>query len=73
MLNKAKLRAEMVLHDDTQSKLADALGVSLSRVNAKINEWNGAEFTQTEIELISKRYGLTAKEMKSIFFAQEVS
>lgn len=71
MLNKSKLRSEMALHEDTQSDLAEALGISLSRVNAKINEWHGAEFTQTEIMQIGVRYCLTPKKLNEIFFAVE--
>lgn len=38
MLDKALLRSKMVAYEDTQRTLAAALGISLSRLNAKINE-----------------------------------
>lgn len=36
-------------HDETQATLAKKLGLSLSRLNAKINNTNGADFTRPEI------------------------
>jgi len=66
------LRSAMVKHGDTQSDLAEAMGISLSRLNAKINN-NGAEFKQTEIMFIKQRYKLTAKEVNEIFFNPKVS
>ena len=54
-MNKAMLESVMKLNSDTQSDLADYLGISLSRLNAKINEYRGAQFFQTEIAAIKKR------------------
>ena len=71
-MNKALLRSAMVKNGDTQKTLADAMGVSLSRLNAKINSDN-AEFKQTEILFIKQRYNLTAAEVNEIFFADKVS
>ena len=70
MLNKAKLRSHMVANNDTQESLANALGISLSRLNAKINEYGGAEFKQNEIAFIKARYSLKPTETDAIFFAQ---
>lgn len=53
---------------DTQQTLADALGISLSRLNAKIKECKGAQFWQNEIMFIKKRYSLTSDEINNIFF-----
>lgn len=53
--------------------LADALDLSLTRTNAKINETDGAEFTKREITIIKIRYHLTAEEVDQIFFAEKVS
>ena len=66
-MNKALLRAEMIKHGDTQETLAKAMGVSLSRLNAKINS-DSAEFRQTEIIFIKDRYNLSAADVDSIFF-----
>lgn len=58
----------MVLFGDTQGELADVLGISQQRLSAKINETNGAEFTQKEIKAIKERYNLTSEETALIFF-----
>ena len=56
-----------------QEDLAKAIGISLQRLNAKINETGGAEFTQGEIQGIKERYKLTPDEVDNIFFASVVS
>ncbi len=71
-MDEKLLRSAMIKHGDTQSMLAEAMGISLSRLNAKINN-NGAEFKQTEIMFIKQRYKLTAKEVNEIFFNPKVS
>lgn len=68
MVATALLRSHMVKHSDTQAGLAKDLGLSLSRVNAKIHNTSGAEFKQSEIALIKKKYGLSAQEIDDIFF-----
>lgn len=55
-MNKKLLRSEMILHDDTNSTLANALGISPQSLSSKMNETNGAEFTQKEISKIRARY-----------------
>ncbi len=72
-MNKNLLESKMKLLGDTQSTLADAIGISLSRLSAKINEYEGAEFTQGEINSIKERYQLSADEVDCIFFAKAVS
>lgn len=72
-VNKCLLKSHLARLGDTQADLAEEMGISLSRLNAKINETGGAEFTQTEISFIAKRYGLTAKETMRIFFDNKVS
>lgn len=71
-MNKNKLKGLIVTYDGNQSALATAMGLSLSRLNAKINE-NDAEFTQSEIAFIRDRYGLSKEEVCDIFFEDEVS
>ena len=68
-MNDAMLRAKMVLHGDSSADLAEYLGISRQTISAKINETNGAEFTQQEIRKIINRYGLTESETCEIFFA----
>ena len=72
-MNKAMLESVMKLNSDTQADLADYLGISLSRLNAKINEYRGAQFFQTEIAAIKKRYSLSESQVGAIFFGGKVS
>lgn len=65
--------SKMKLFGDTQESLAEALSLSLSRLNAKINETDGAEFKQSEIKFFIDRWHLTAEEVYMIFFAAKVS
>lgn len=72
-MNKNKLEAVMKLNGDTGTTLSEYLGMARSTFSAKINEKNGAEFTQSEIASIKKRYELTADEVVEIFFKENVS
>ena len=72
-MDKNLLRAYMAEHGDTQAQLAEAMGISLSRLNAKINGTRGAEFSQSEIQFIANRYQMKAKEVSAVFFAGKVS
>lgn len=72
-MNKNELEAMMKRHGDTGCTLANYLGIARSTFSAKINETNGAEFTQGEILMIKTKYSLTADEIDTIFFAQKVS
>lgn len=72
-MNKALLNSHMAKHSDTQTSLAEAMSLSLSRLNAKINESHGAAFTQTEMTFIIKRYELSNDEACEIFFSQKVA
>lgn len=67
-LNKLFLKSHMARYGDTQKNLADAIGLSLSRLNAKINSAKGAEFTQNEISFIAQRYKLKARDIEDVFF-----
>ena len=73
VMNAVELKAEMVRHGDTSRTLAMALGISRQRFSAKLNEKDGAEFTQWEIAAIVRRYDLSAEQTKLIFFASNVS
>lgn len=70
-MNKNKLRAKMIEHGDTQTTLAEFLGLSLSNLSLRIN--GKVDFRQSEIDAIKQRYKLTAGELDSIFFADAVS
>lgn len=72
-MNKLLLMSYMIRNGDTQESLAKAMNLSLSRLNAKINERSGAVFDQVEMQVIIDRYSLSADEAINIFFAKEVS
>lgn len=72
-MNKLELEIIMKRYGDTQSRLAEAIGISRVRLNAKINETNGASFTQPEISAIKERYNLSDTDINSIFFERCVS
>ena len=67
-MNKNIFVSKMKLHGDTQEVLADAIGISVQRLNAKINQTGGAEFTMSEIRAIKIRYDLSCQELDDIFF-----
>ena len=67
-MNKNKFVSVMKLHGDTQESLAEAIGLSVQRMNAKINSTGGAEFTMSEIRAIKIRYRLKSEEIDDIFF-----
>lgn len=67
-MNKDKLLAVIKEHRDSQEDLAKAIGLSRTRLSAKIHNRNNASFTQPEISAIKKRYALTATEVNEIFF-----
>lgn len=71
-VNSRLLKSFIVRYDEKQSVLADAMGLSLSRLNAKINGTH-AEFTQGEMDFIRLRYNLTDSDFRDIFFTTEVS
>lgn len=71
-MNSQKLKGLITANDGNQSTLADAMGISLSRLNAKINE-TGAEFSQSEIAFIRDRYKLNKSQVVDIFFTNDVS
>ena len=58
----------MAEYGDTQATLSAAMGLSLSRFNAKVNERNGATFTQAEITFIVERYHISSQKATAIFF-----
>lgn len=72
-MNKKLLQAKMKIYGDTNATLAAAIGCSQQRISAKINAKNGAEFTQSQIGIMIKRYHLTNEEAHAIFFADLVS
>lgn len=68
-MNKNELVSKMKKHGDNQTDLANYIGISVQRFNAKLNGTGGAEFTQGEIVKIKEKYNLTSEEVDAIFFA----
>ena len=67
-MNAPLLKGLMVSNGDTQEKLAEFLGISLSRFNAKLNERDGAAFTQPEITAMVERYHMNSETAMAVFF-----
>ena len=63
----------MVKHGDTQNTLAKDMGINISTLNAKINNYRNYCFNQAEIAYIKNRYNLSARDVNNIFFANVVS
>lgn len=72
-MNKLRLESVMRLHGDTGTSLAKFLNIARTTFSAKINETNGAEFTQGEIAMIKAKYSLSPDDIVAIFFDNKVS
>ena len=71
-MNSALLKSYIVKNEDTQAKLAKALGISTSNLNEKING-KTVSFRQNEIAAIKERYNLTPEEIDAIFYSIPLS
>lgn len=70
-MNSREMKAAMKRADDTQWKLAEALGLQLSGLNARIN--GHIDFRASEICAIRKRYNLSEEDTARIFFDSTAS
>ena len=70
-MNTQMLKGKIAEHGDTQAQLAEAMGISASNLNDKIN--GKVSFRQNEIAAIRDRYHLSAQEVDLIFFSKELS
>ena len=70
-MNSDKLLGVIKEKGDTQEDLAKAIGLSRTRLSAKIHK--KAAFTQPEILAIKRHYQLTKEQIDDIFFADYVS
>lgn len=66
-MNTNELKAAMKRNNDTQEKLAEALGLQVSGVSERVN--GKVDFRRTEINIIRERYNLSPEETIKIFFA----
>lgn len=62
---KGKLRENAL----SQEEIAEKMGISLSRFNAKINGRGGAQFVLGEVQSLKKILDLTAEQVDQIFFS----
>lgn len=77
-MNKKLFGVQMVLNDETQDTVAEALGVARGTLNRKINEYpdpngNRYMFNQKEISALIERWKLTPEDVVAIFFNRNVS
>lgn len=72
-MDKSLLQSFMVKNGDTGIILSKEMGISQQTFSAKINEKDGKEFTQSEIDFFIERYSLKPEEVIAIFFKKEVS
>ena len=70
-MNSLEMKVAMKKNEDTQEKLAEALGLQTSGLNARIN--GKIDFRASEICVIRDRYHLTPEETDKIFFRKEAS
>ena len=68
-MNELLLKVFMREHGDTQETLAQALNIHSHTLYMKMRESNRKQqFTQEEINFITKRYNLTPENVVKIFF-----
>lgn len=70
MVDKRKLLATMAFHGDSQTSLCRKIGINTSTFNGRIH--GVSDFKASEIQSISRLYGLSDHDMRAIFFADEL-
>lgn len=68
-MNTNQLKGKLREYGLTQEALAGEMGVSLSRLNAKVNQRGGAEFTLGELKTLKRILRLNPRQVDAIFFA----
>ena len=71
-MNKLELKSIMARHGESVTDLAKVIGKTPQTVYNKMNE-KKQEFTQGEIRKIADHYGMTAEQLKAVFFDEKVS
>lgn len=72
-MNGALLKGKIREKSLTQKDVADNIGISLSRFNAKLNNSGGAEFSLGEVRAIKSLLKLNSEQVDLIFFDTKVS
>ena len=70
-MNKNLLKAVIAKNGDTQSRLAEAMGMQISALSQRMS--GQVDFRRNEILFIKQRYNLTSEEVDSIFFEELMS
>lgn len=68
-MNGTLLKGKMRENDLTQHDVAEKIGISLSRFNAKLNNTGGAEFSLGEVRAIKALLRLNSEQVDRIFFS----
>lgn len=68
-MNTNKLKSKLKECSLSQEAIADKMGISLSRFNAKINGRRGAQFVLGEVQSLKKILHLTTEQVDQIFFS----
>lgn len=66
-MNTQLLKSKIIENGETQAQLAQAIGMSASNLNDKIN--GKVAFRQNDIAAIRKHYHLSPEDVDLIFFA----
>ena len=72
-MNRGLLKGKIKEKAMTQGDVAERIGISLSRFNAKLNNFGGAEFSLGEVRALKKLLQLDQAQVDSIFFDEKVS
>ena len=72
-MNRKLFEVQMVLHDETQVTVAEAIGVQRNTLYRKLSEaedknGNKAGFSQDEIKTLIDRWELSPDDVSAIFF-----
>lgn len=68
-MNTLALKARLTESGMTQRDVADKIGLSLSRFNAKLNNTDDAEFSLGEVRAMMGVLKISAEQAAAIFFA----
>lgn len=72
-MNRDLLKGKIKENAMTQGDVAEKIGISLSRFNAKLNNFGGAEFSLGEVRALKRLLQLDQSQVDSIFFDEKVS
>lgn len=68
-MNANLLKGEIKAKGMTQADISREIGVSLSRFNAKLNNFRGAEFSLSEVRSMKHLLNLSPSQVDVIFFS----